>query len=175
MRRSCGVPGVTEFGFRSTEYEYIFHFALLLTKRPGISIGILFQANHIGVLFASRPAVLAFLGPRLWSPRDTESGIAARAMHLRCPVSQDYKESHVPEHFPTPWFLYRSPEISGRTYISYSTAGMSDWQKDISLAKPLEAVHMEKGDVVPVSSSVQDDTSDQPVQDWSQEEEKALV
>jgi len=47
-------------------------------------------------------------------------------------------------------------------------------QKDIPLAEPTEATHIEKGnDIALVSSKIEDDGDQQ--QDWSPEEEKALV
>ena len=52
---------------------------------------------------------------------------------------------------------------------------MANMQKDVPTAELLEAVHIESKDSIPISSTREDNTPNEPVQDWSPEEEKALV
>ena len=57
-----------------------------------------------------------------------------------------------------------------------ATANMSDSQKDHSTEKPIETLHLEKGDdVSSMSSKAEGRTPQEEEQDWSPEEERALV
>jgi len=51
---------------------------------------------------------------------------------------------------------------------------MFSGQKDASSEKPLETIHIEKGDLV-ISPAADENGAFEPEPDWSPEEEKALV